>query len=121
MFLAVFDVVQAEGLRQFQRGVDLQVVALEQVLQIAGSGQRIMLRRIEQTAVGKHQFQPFQLQGAGGEGFFVHFEQLHAPVKRRIAQGRLRQLMLVELILILEMLWQKEHAFGPHHPALLTH
>jgi hypothetical protein len=42
-------------------------------------------------------------------------------VKGCVAQRRLRQLMLVELILILEMLWQKEHAFGPHHPALLTH
>ncbi|MCY1188726.1 hypothetical protein D9M73_298710 [compost metagenome] len=80
-----------------------------------------MLRRVEQAAVGKHQLSPLELQGAGGEGFFVHFQQLHAPVKGRIAQRRLRQLMLVELILILEMLWQKEHAFGPHHPALLTH
>jgi hypothetical protein len=42
-------------------------------------------------------------------------------VKGCVAQRRLRQLMLVELILILEMLWQKEHAFGPHHPALFTH
>ncbi|MNZ63264.1 hypothetical protein D3C78_814080 [compost metagenome] len=104
LLLAVFDVVQAEGLRQFQRGVDLQVVTFEQILQIPGCRQRIVLWRVEQAAVGKHQLQSLELQGTAGEGFLVHFQQLHAPVKGCVAQGRLRQLMLVELILILEML-----------------
>ncbi|MNC69462.1 hypothetical protein D3C75_1201530 [compost metagenome] len=69
-----------------------------------------MLRRVEQAAIGEHQLQPLQLQGAVSQGILVHLQGLYPPVKRGAAQRRLSQLMLVELILILEVLGQQEHA-----------
>ncbi|MNC68079.1 hypothetical protein D3C75_1186320 [compost metagenome] len=62
MFLAVLDVVQAKRLGQLQGGIDLQVVGLEQVLEVAGSRQRVVLRRVVQAAIGEHQLQALELQ-----------------------------------------------------------
>ncbi len=121
LFLAIFNVVQAKGLGQLERRIDLDFSTLDQIFQVAGGGQRVVLRRVVKAAVREHQLQALQLQRACGQCLDVDFQRLHAPMERRGTQCRLSKLMLVKLILILEMLWQKEHAFRPHHAALFTH
>ena len=62
VFVAILDVVEAEWLGQLERGIHLQVVGLEQVLEVARGRQRIVLRRVVEAAIGEHQLQTLELQ-----------------------------------------------------------
>lgn len=62
VFVAILDVVEAEWLGQLERSIDLQVVGLEQVLEVARGRQRIVLRRVVEAAIGEHQLQALELQ-----------------------------------------------------------
>ncbi len=89
VFVAIFDVIEAKGLRQLECRIDLEVIGLEQVFEVACGRQRVVLRSVVQAAIWEHKLQAFELQRTVGQGVFVDLQRLYPPMERGTAQCRL--------------------------------